>query len=339
MSAFLERPVPRRQILQAFGYGTAYWVLGPLLSACSREAEESFFDELQRFPLREQLSRIDERYSEELLSPGIAERYVVPIWIEAYIQASRSRKTKREILSLLNLHPAEKEQLSIEPGRVEIDLDARAIERLEFDIEFTPSNRPFQHPGSGEEAAGIIYLRSGLTHELVHFDTQFRDDPYLGRLLYEKADEELTVENPNSLLTNGFNIFELKPDQRTTIYFPLFDDAVSDVIQSFIAESLGRPSVMLYGLSPSYRDFFEWIQFPKDILIALHQASNVTGLARTLGILSAEKRGSNSGDKDQLVLDGIDIIRTLSRADAQGMEQYFPGFTQVVLSHDPVYIR
>lgn len=338
-----EAPLTRRQFLREaveVGSGLA---LAMVFGACQDASSDDvkFIERLSGLSLKEKIKVIDEEYSKRSLSKAMATEHVVPVWVEAYIQASGSKLTSQDILSRLDLNPPKKpdRKPDEEPGGVTIDFNNRQFTAFYFDFTVFQSNQTRKHPISGEPTSGITYLRSGLVHELVHFDTKFRDDKELGELMAKNAVVTPPVLYPDGIFNSGFSVFHEHPDKSANLYFNNFDENMSDVISSYIGERLGGPSIMAYGFAPVYRGFLDWIQFPPDQLLALHRESDFRTLAKELGRFSALKRRLPATDEDKLTLDGIQVVKAMNSANSQQIESYFPGVNQAVINRPQRFVR
>lgn len=293
--------------------------------------------EKQEYQTLEQIVRdIDSKYSSQTLDLETARENVVPAWIKAYLKAAHSTASVNEILSLIKLTYSPKLLSDNHVGNVKLDLYGKQITDFTFNLGVFRSDSTISN-ANGESAPGIVFERSGIFHELTHFDTSFIDQPDLGRILLSNQVTNPPVESTN-LMSNGFTLLDKRDGKQGFVYFPNFDESITDVISTHISNKLGLSGVMLYPDASALRDFLDWIGFDRDQLINLHRQSDLPGFGMELVRISNRRNAMPDKISDEQIYHGLVIVDALSRKDTTTIAKYFPG-SENIFNRQPQMLR
>lgn len=295
--------------------------------------EDKFFDEIAGLPLNEQLIAVENRYSSIALSPDTAKRKVVPLWIEGYVVHAKSSLSKNAILNAFEFRWTP----GAEPhGGTSVNPITKKVEAFGFEAGIAKSNVPIPHSITGERPTGISIIRSGVTHEILHFDAEIKDAQFLGRLLVTEP-LDIPITRPQAIVTNGFTFTQINEDESKVLYFNNFDENATDVLASYIANKQGLPFALIREYAPRLRDIFEWLELSPDELIRLHRTSDFLGLAIMLGNASAQKKEEKL-DERQALSRGFQIIRRFNSNNFAELSEFLSG-VQTVLNKPLRFVR
>ncbi len=320
-------------------------VVGLILEQASKigEEEELFLYELDQLSTNEQAKRIDDYYSRRKLNVETARKKVVPVWVKNYLGNSGSNLAQEELLSNIILFTNKDrtpEQEKIEFGQVRIKPQDRYKGPVEINFSRFTSNISTRHETDPNFIApGIIFLKSEVAHEISHFDTTFRDDPALGKIINDNALYPTPISNPGPLIVNGFSFFTIAPDKSYAVFFAKFDEIATDTIASYILNKSGQAMIFGYTQADVFRDFLDWIKFPSNKVIEYHRNSDLRSFAKDLGHSSGRFTKTASESDEDSIVKGIKIMQIFNSGKPQEMENFFPGFMNNVMDRPPSLIR
>ncbi len=292
-----------------------------------RAQEEAFLASLEGRPVEQKVAMVDSFYSKALLSEQRMRSHVLPIWIDHYSQMTGARIMERSDLPNTIRLQDTGILTNGSHGAVVIDWVNEIINPPVIALDHFPSNKMVTH--HGEQAPGIVFTRSNTTHELTHFDMEFRKANDLANRLISQNLIKVSHDFDKSIAQGFLLTLGKTSDKKGTAYFGDFDEASTDLITSHTFANSGVRTAFMYDGAIILKVLLDWQNFDMQHFTQLHRASDLEGVIKGLGSRSLGMRKQSQTEENQLSA-GCEAIGVFHTGNVEVMESLYPGFKAVL---------
>lgn len=303
--------------------------------------ENRFFGEISNLPTGEQVKRVDDYYSRNKLSVEIARAKVLPIWVRNYIENSGSNLTSDQILAntvLFTKDDRTEEQAKIPFGKVETDPRRDYKSPIQVNFSAFDSNRVYPSDNN-PPTTGIVLYRTELTHEMVHWDVNFRHTSTLGPIINDNSVLTPPLDFADNIFVDGFAFYTVGPNGTAYSFFLNLDEIATDVCTSTILDKGGQKHVFGFPKARVMKDFLDWIGLPRDRFIQYHRSSDLEGVAREIGQLSNAATQISQSTDVETTARGLKVLKVFHNGNSDDLEAFFPGTTQKIFGPTPSWSK
>lgn len=294
--------------------------------------EDRFFDEIDQLSTGEQIRKIDEYYSRNKLSVETARARVLPVWARNYIESSGSGLTSEQILAntiLFTQYNRTEELAKVPFGKVETDPRSDYKGPIQVNFSAFESNRIYPS-NNNPPTSGIVLYRTELTHEMVHWDVQFRHTSTLGSIINDHAVYTPPLDFADNTFVDGFAFYTVEPDSTGHTFFANLDEIAADVSMSIILDKGGHRHVFGFPKARVMKDFLTWIGLSKDKFIQYHRNSDLEGVAKDIGELSVKATKRTPSSEADIIATGLKVLKIFHNGNADDLEVFFPGTNRAI---------